>query len=83
MNDRALRAAGWQRERLEERGSRIAAWSVEYRSLDTGGEIRSHDSPTRELAIDAACNLMRQGHTVRRVVGPGSERAELPEIERS
>jgi hypothetical protein len=59
----------------------MAAWSVAYHSLDTGGEMRSHDSPTRDLAIDAACNLMRQGHTVRRVVGPGSESVELPEIE--
>jgi hypothetical protein len=69
----------------KEQGNRMTDWYVEYRDLqNNGGVVQSPHSNKRELAIDAACDIMRQlkYYTVIRVVGPGGEVVELPEIKR-
>ena len=58
-------------------------WFVEYHDFHAGGrECQSPHSATRELAVDQACDLMRQHHTVNRVIGPLGEVVERPVIER-
>jgi hypothetical protein len=59
-----------------------ATWCVEYRDFQDGREYQSPHSKSRELAVDLACDLMRQHHSISRVVGPRGEVVELPEIER-
>ena len=55
----------------------MSEWYVESRH--DGREMKS---PTRETAMTVACQLKRDSHMVRRVVGPHGEIVELPEIER-
>jgi hypothetical protein len=57
------------------------SWRAVYDTFQRSG-LEASQSATPELAIDHACELMRQGHWVRRVIGPRGEVIELPEIKR-
>jgi hypothetical protein len=46
-----------------------------------GQEFES-DEGSQEAALDEACDLLRVGHTVTRIVGPGGVTIQQEEIER-
>jgi hypothetical protein len=62
----------------------MMGWYVEYHDVRDKIErvIQSSHYDTRKQAVDAACELLRQHHRVKRAVGPNGEVVTRAEIER-